>query len=59
MVCCSTLDLIEVTFSLPEGREVSEPYNVTWIFEMMDNTWYPVRIHYSKIIQEEHSEEEN
>jgi len=44
---------------LPDKREVYEPYSETWIFEKMNNSWFPVRIHYSKNIQEEHSEEVN
>ncbi|RAI83870.1 DUF4440 domain-containing protein [Algoriphagus yeomjeoni] len=49
--------LNEVTFSLPEDKKVYEPYNETWIFEKIENSWHPTRIHYSKIIQDEHSEE--
>jgi hypothetical protein len=46
-----------VTFALPEDRKVYEPYNETWIFEKIENMWHPTRIHYSKIIQDKHSEE--
>jgi len=49
--------LNEVTFSLPEDRKIYEAYNETWIFEKIENSWHPTRIHYSKIIQDEHSEE--
>jgi len=47
----------EVTFYLPEEREVYEPYNETWIFKKETDKWYPTRVHYSKIVQEKHSEE--
>lgn len=49
--------LNEVTFSLTGNKEVYEPYNETWIFSKTGNKWHPVRIHYSKIVQEKHSEE--
>jgi hypothetical protein len=49
--------LNEVTFSLPENKEVYEPYNETWIFKKVDNKWHPIRIHYSKIVREKHTEE--
>lgn len=49
--------LNEVTFSLPEDKEVYEPYNETWIFKKFDDKWHPIRIHYSKIIREKHTEE--
>lgn len=49
--------LNEVTFSLPESKEVYEPYNETWIFKKIDNKWHPIRIHYSKIVREKHTEE--
>ena len=47
----------EVTFSLPDGKKVYEPYIETWVFERSGNTWIPVRCHYSKITVEKHSEE--
>lgn len=47
----------EVTFSLPEDKEVYEPYNETWIFKKINNKWHPIRIHYSKIVREKHTEE--
>lgn len=49
--------LNEVTFSLPEDKEVYEPYNETWIFKKIENKWHPIRIHYSKIVREKHTEE--
>ncbi len=49
--------LNEVTFTLSKNKKVYEPYNETWIFEKIGTSWYPIRIHYSKIIQDEHSEE--
>ena len=47
----------EVTFSLPDNKKVYEPYNETWIFEKIDNSWKPIRIHYSKVTVEKHSED--
>lgn len=49
--------LNEVVFSLPENKEVYEPYNETWIFKKIKNKWHPIRIHYSKIVREKHTEE--
>lgn len=46
----------EVSFLMPEGKEFYK-YNESWIFQKISNTWYPVRIHYSQIVQEEHTEE--
>jgi len=51
--------LNEVNFSLPENKEVEEPYREIWIFKKIENLWKPVRIHYSKIIVQKHSEEVN
>jgi len=47
----------EVTFYLPNNKTVYEPYNETWIFEKIGNSWKPIRIHYSKITVEKHSED--
>ena len=47
----------EVTFELPDHKIVYEPYLETWIFERKDRVWKPVRIHYSKITVDKHSEE--
>lgn len=47
----------EVTFLLPEGKEVYEPYKETWIFKKIDNKWHMIRCHYSKIIEEKHTED--
>lgn len=49
--------LNEVTFLLPGNKEVYEPYNETWIFKKFDDKWRPIRIHYSKIVREKHTEE--
>lgn len=49
--------LNEVIFSLPGNKKVIEPYNETWIFEKIDNSWKPIRIHYSKVTVEKHSED--
>ncbi len=51
--------LNKVSFSLPGNKTVEEPYRETWIFKKIENVWKPVRIHYSKIIVEKHSEEVN
>ena len=47
----------EVVFSLP-NKTVIERYRETWIFrkDFQDN-WKPIRIHYSSITQDKHSEE--
>jgi hypothetical protein len=47
-----------VVFNLPDGKIVEEKYMETWIFakDSSDN-WKPIRIHYSSITQEKHSEE--
>lgn len=47
----------EVTFLLPEGKEVYEPYNETWVLKKIDNEWHVIRSHYSKIIEEKHTED--
>jgi ketosteroid isomerase-like protein len=47
----------EVTFSLPNGKQVYEPYMETWVFEKSGNSWHPVRCHYSKVTVDKHSEE--
>lgn len=47
----------EVIFSLPDNKKVIEPYNETWIFEKIVESWKPVRIHYSKVTVEKHSED--
>jgi hypothetical protein len=58
--CLSVLSLLNnVSFSLPGNKTVAEPYRETWIFKKIENVWQPVRIHYSKIITEKHSEEVN
>lgn len=49
--------LNEVTFFLPAGKEVYEPYNETWIFKNIENNWHAIRIHYSKIIRDTDTEE--
>lgn len=46
----------EVTFSLPD-KKVNERYIETWIFRKIGGTWKPIRIHYSKITVDKHSEE--
>jgi hypothetical protein len=48
----------EVVFKLPNEKVVEEKYRETWIFnrESSDN-WKPIRIHYSSITQNKHSEE--
>lgn len=46
----------EVTFSLPD-KKVNEQYIETWIFKKAGSVWKPIRIHYSKIIVDKHSEE--
>lgn len=51
--------LNKVSFSLPGNKIVEEPYRETWIFRKIENVWKPVRIHYSKIMVEKHSEEVN
>ena len=51
--------LNEVNFSLPQNKEVEEPYLETWIFKKIETVWKPLRIHYSKIIVQKHSEEVN
>jgi hypothetical protein len=51
--------LNQVSFSLPGSKTVEEPYRETWIFRRVEKVWRPVRIHYSKIIVEKHSEEVN
>ncbi len=48
--------LNEVTFTLPQ-KKVEERYRETWVFQRIENDWKPVRIHYSKIITDKHSEE--
>lgn len=47
----------EVTFLLPDNKKVYEPYNETWIFGKIDSSWKPIRIHYSKVTVEKHSED--
>jgi hypothetical protein len=47
----------EVVFHLPENRSVTEPYRETWIFKKSDGNWQPIRVHYSKVTAEKHSEE--
>jgi len=47
----------EVTFSLPGNKKVYEPYQETWIFRKVGPSWKPIRIHYSKVTVERHSEE--
>lgn len=49
----------KVVFTLPENKTVVEPYRETWIFKKIEKEWKPVRIHYSKIMVEKHSEEVN
>lgn len=51
--------LNEVTITLPDNKFVYEPYRETWILKKVENGWKPIRIHYSKIIAEKHSEEVN
>ena len=51
--------LNKVSFSLPDNKIVEEPYRETWIFKKTENVWKPIRIHYSKIVVEKHSEEVN
>lgn len=51
--------LNEVTFTLPDNKIVYEPYRETWILKKVENERKPIRIHYSKIIAEKHSEEVN
>jgi len=47
-----------VNFKLPNNRVVEEKYRETWIFKKDSlNVWKPIRIHYSSITQEKHSEE--
>ncbi len=58
--CLSVLSLLNnVSFSLPGNKTVAEPYWETWIFKKIEDVWKPVRIHYTKIITEKHSEEVN
>lgn len=47
----------EVVFELPGNKSIKEPYRETWIFKRTDSGWQPVRIHYSKITVDKHSEE--
>ena len=47
----------EVIFSLPENKKTTERYNETWVFKKVEKLWKPIRIHYSKVIVEKHSEE--
>lgn len=47
----------EVAFSLPANKKVVERYNETWIFEKTEKSWKPIRIQYSKVMVEKHSEE--
>jgi hypothetical protein len=47
----------EVTFSLPGNKSVYEPYQETWIFGKVGQSWKPIRIHYSKVTVEKHSED--
>jgi hypothetical protein len=51
--------LNKVSFSLPGNKTVEEPYRETWIFKKTEHVWKPIRIHYSKIVVEKHSEEVN
>lgn len=56
----SVLSMVnKVSFSLPGNKIVDESYRETWIFKNIGNTWKAVRIHYSKIIVDKHSEEVN
>jgi len=47
----------QVTFSLPKNKIIEELYRETWIFNKINKVWKPVRIHYSSITQQKHSEE--
>ena len=47
----------KVTFSLPNNEKVYSPYKETWIFKKIDNNWHVIRTHYSKIVEETHSED--
>jgi len=47
-----------VNFKLPNNKIIEEKYIETWIFKKDAlNNWRPVRIHYSSVTQEKHSEE--
>ncbi|EKD99591.1 MAG: hypothetical protein ACD_22C00226G0003 [uncultured bacterium] len=47
-----------VVFKLPNEKVVEEKYRETWIFKVSSsNDWKPIRVHYSSITQEKHSEE--
>ena len=47
-----------VIFKLPDGKNVKEKYRETWVFKMgSPNNWKPIRIHYSSITKEKHSED--
>jgi len=45
-----------IKFILPD-KFVEESYQETWIFKEISNIWKPIRIHYSIITQQKHSEE--
>lgn len=51
--------LNKVTFSLPGNKRVVEPYRETWVFKKVQGSWKTIRIHYSKITVDKHSEEVN
>lgn len=46
----------EVIFSLPK-KKVEEKYKETWTFQKINGEWKPVRIAYSKLTADKHSEE--
>ena len=47
-----------VVFRLPSGKIVEEKYRENWIFKIYPtNIRKPIRIHYSSITEETHSEE--
>ena len=47
-----------INFKLPNNKTVEEKYRETWIFKKDPlNVWKPIKIHYSSITQQKHSEE--
>lgn len=47
-----------INFKLPDNKIIEEKYRETWIFKKDSlNNWKPIRIHYSSITQNKHSEE--
>lgn len=49
----------QVIFSLPGNKNVVEPYRETWVFQKKEGDWKTIRVHYSKITVDKHSEEVN